>query len=384
MADELIRYSRIKTFIFQPQTYLSFGALGYNLRENEIIVIQSLLTKDYFDGLVPEEINKYVRYNSYDNAEPKISQVYDNTFEINKSLNITVPVQKEEDREKTLEPNKEKCAPKETHISSKIWKDNLSAGFKELYYNDDSDINCGFQMLSNIIYKFTGKKLNKNEIKAALDEEYSKYFGVYGSQILDILISEGKKTQGTRVKAKTISFQDFIYLDDYFITNLDIWVIIKKYNIPSIIIATKPIIITNRLKNFLVMYGKPQDDFVFIYSPALRPENIPKYSVIISKDNKIQHFLDVIKNDDIRHEIIDSIANNFTLEKMLQTFTKKTVVKAKPKLTGKIIVEESSEEDAPAISVAPIKEKQSKKQKATVVIAKPKTKKIKLKLNVEE
>jgi len=382
MADELIRYSRIKTFIFQPQTYLSFGALGYNLRENEIIVIQSLLTKDYFDGLVPEEINKYVRYNSYDNAEPKISQVYDNTFEINKSLNITV--QKDEEREKKEEAEKEKCTPKATHISSKIWKDVLPTGFRELYYNDDSDINCGFQMLSNIIYKFTGNKLNKNEIKAVLDEEYSKYFAAYGSQILDILIAEGKKTQGTRVKAKTLSFQDFIYLDDYFITNLDIWVIMKKYNIPSIIVATKPIIITNRLKNFLVLCGTPPDDFVFIYSPALRSENIPKYSVIISKDDKIQHFLDVIKNDEIKQEIVDSIANNFTLEKMFQTFTKKTVVKAKPKLTGKIIVEESSEEDVPVVSVVPVKEKQSKKQKATVIIAKTKTKKLKPKFSVEE
>ena len=385
MADELIRYSRIKTFIFQPQTYLSFGALGYNLRENEIIVIQSLLTKDYFDGLVPEDINKYARYNTYDNAEPKISQVYDNTFEINKSLNITV--QKEEEREKRVEDEKEKCTPKETHISSKMWKDVMPAGFRELYYNDDSDINCGFQMLSNIIYKFTGNKLNKNKIKSVLDEEYSKYFSTYGSQILDILISEGKKTQGTRVKSNTLSFQDFIYLDDYFITNLDIWVIMQKYNIPSIIVATKPIIITNRLKNFLVLYGTPQDDFVFIYSPALRPENIPKYSVIVkdsSQDDKMLHFLDVIKNDETRREIVDSIANNFTLEKMFQTFTKKSTIKAKPKLTGKIVVEESSEEDAPVMSIAPNKEKKSKKQKATVVIAKPKTKKLKPKLNAEE
>jgi hypothetical protein len=65
---------------------------------------------------------------------------------------------------------------------------------------------------------------------------------------------------------------------------------------------------------------------------------------------------------------------------MFQTFTKKTVVKTKPKLTGKIVVEESSEEDAPVVSVAPVKEKQSKKQKATVTIAKPKTKKLKHKL----
>jgi hypothetical protein len=382
MADELIRYSRIKTFIFQPQTYLSFGTLGYNLRENEIIVIQSLLTKDYFDGLVPEEINKYVKYNTYDNAEPKISQVYENTFEVNKSLNITV--QKEEKGEKDEDSEKEKCSPKEMHISSKVWKDVLPGGFKELYYNDESDINCGFQMAANIIYKYTGTKLNKNKIKIVLDEEYSKYFTTYGSQIIDILISEGKKTQGTRVKAKTLSFQDFIYLDDYFITNLDLWIIMQKYSIPSIIIASKPIIITNRLKNFVVLYGSPEDDFVFIYSPALRQENIPKYSIIVSQDDKIEHFLDIIKNFDVRREIVDSIANNFTLEKMFQTFTKKTTVKAKSKLTGKIVVEESSEEDVPIVSVAPNKEKQSKKQKATVVITKQKTKKLKPKFSVED
>lgn len=390
MADELIRYSRIKTFIFQPQTYLSFGTLGYNLRENEIIVIQSLLTKDYFDGLVPQEINKYVKYNTYDNTEPKISQVYENTFEVNKSLNITV--QKEENGEKNVEKNGEKnedsekegCFPKEMHISSKVWKDVLPIGFKELYYNNDNDINCGFQMLVNIVYKYTGTKLNKNKIKAVLDEEYSKYFGAYGSQIIDILMSEGKKTQGTRVKAKTLSFQDFIYLDDYFITNLDIWIIMQKYSIPSIIIASKPIIITNRLKIFLTLYGSAEDEFVFIYSPALRQEIVPKYSVIVTNDDKIEFSLNDIKNPEIKREIVDSIATNFTLEKMFQTFTKKTTVKEKPKLTGKIVVEESSEEDAPVVSVVPVKEKQSKKQKATVTIAKPKTKKVKPKFNVEE
>jgi hypothetical protein len=70
---------------------------------------------------------------------------------------------------------------------------------------------------------------------------------------------------------------------------------------------------------------------------------------------------------------------------MFQTFTKKSTIKAKPKLTGKIIVEESSDEDVQQIvSVAPTKEKQSKKQKATVTVAKPKTKKLKPKFSVEE
>jgi hypothetical protein len=78
MADELIRYNRIKPFMFEPQTYLSFGNIGYNLRDNEIIMLQSLLTQDYFENIVPVVINKYVKHISYDEAEPIITQPYDN------------------------------------------------------------------------------------------------------------------------------------------------------------------------------------------------------------------------------------------------------------------------------------------------------------------
>ena len=35
MADELIRYSRIKSFILEPQSYLSFTNLSYNLNDDE-------------------------------------------------------------------------------------------------------------------------------------------------------------------------------------------------------------------------------------------------------------------------------------------------------------------------------------------------------------
>ena len=36
MADEIIRYKRINSFIFKPQSYLSFGTIKYNLTNNEI------------------------------------------------------------------------------------------------------------------------------------------------------------------------------------------------------------------------------------------------------------------------------------------------------------------------------------------------------------
>ena len=50
MADELIRYNRIKSFMFKPQAYLSFGQVKYNLRDNEIIILQDLLYPEFFEN----------------------------------------------------------------------------------------------------------------------------------------------------------------------------------------------------------------------------------------------------------------------------------------------------------------------------------------------
>ncbi len=78
MEDELIRYNHIKMFIFKPQKYLSFGNVKYNLREDEIILLHENITQEYFEQLVPAEINQYAKYNTYDTANPIKTSVYDN------------------------------------------------------------------------------------------------------------------------------------------------------------------------------------------------------------------------------------------------------------------------------------------------------------------
>ena len=75
LADEVIRYSRIKMFIFNPKTVLSFSNLKYNLRENEIILLQSLLTKEYFENVTLAKSNQYITYNTYDTTQPLKAQI---------------------------------------------------------------------------------------------------------------------------------------------------------------------------------------------------------------------------------------------------------------------------------------------------------------------
>jgi hypothetical protein len=80
IADELIRYRRIKQFMFEPNMFLSFSDIKYNLHNDELLILQSLLSPDYFDNLVPDNKNKFITYNSYDIVEPNITQIYDNEY----------------------------------------------------------------------------------------------------------------------------------------------------------------------------------------------------------------------------------------------------------------------------------------------------------------
>jgi hypothetical protein len=78
LADEIVRYNRIKSFIFNPKTVLTFTTLKYNLRENEIILLQSLLTQEYFEDIIAAPQNQYITTNTYDTTQPIKGQKYSN------------------------------------------------------------------------------------------------------------------------------------------------------------------------------------------------------------------------------------------------------------------------------------------------------------------
>ena len=59
MADELLRYKRIKEFILKPNVLLSFSNKNYDIHKNEMLILNSYLN-DYFDKLLYVNYGKYV------------------------------------------------------------------------------------------------------------------------------------------------------------------------------------------------------------------------------------------------------------------------------------------------------------------------------------
>ena len=78
LADELLRYKRIHAFMIEPKTFLNITNIDYSIRDDEFIMLQSLLTNEYFDDLVPFQSNDYAKHINYDLAKPVTSHIYQN------------------------------------------------------------------------------------------------------------------------------------------------------------------------------------------------------------------------------------------------------------------------------------------------------------------
>ena len=86
LADEMIRYERVKLFMFEPTKYLSFQDVKYNLRENEIILLETFITQEYFENMEPADANPYIHQTNFytvapSNAGNRGIQVYDPVYQ---------------------------------------------------------------------------------------------------------------------------------------------------------------------------------------------------------------------------------------------------------------------------------------------------------------
>ena len=70
IADELIRYGHIRSFLLKPDIHTSFDTISYDLRDNEILLLETILVNNYFTDIDVSNKNEYAKNNTYDSTNP--------------------------------------------------------------------------------------------------------------------------------------------------------------------------------------------------------------------------------------------------------------------------------------------------------------------------
>jgi hypothetical protein len=69
LADEMLRYRRIRAFMLYPNKYLTFDSISYNLKENEMLLLDADLASYISENKRAIASNDYIEYKSYYTSE---------------------------------------------------------------------------------------------------------------------------------------------------------------------------------------------------------------------------------------------------------------------------------------------------------------------------
>ena len=273
MADELLRYDRIRTIMFQPNTYMNIGSTEYKINDNEIFILQTLIGTDEWKHLVAFNTNEYIQNVNYDMAEPLVSQTYTNE----------VSLQEQETRE-----NKEteydipaECIKKRGLVignNGSMWKRSFPKNTEEHIFMES---NCSFYPIIWIFQQKWKQSLSIQNIKAYLWNSYQPYLATE-PKIVSILMKQGKKNLMNRVKSKEITMEIAIKSEEYYITDLDLWVLAKASKIPLILFTSTKLKTLALNIDWLLLGGLIHDKLFFIRtSPNIVDNTAPEYHLII-------------------------------------------------------------------------------------------------------
>ena len=340
LADEIVRYSRIKSFIFNPKTVLTFTTLKYNLRENEIILLKSLLTKEYFEDITAAPENRYLTSNTYDTTQPIKAQKYSNeeSFEMFNKQEAAVH----------LDDPCIDAFSKKAQIANVYWREVFPKNYKEIIYKS-APKTCSFSAFLTILQDSSEayRELTRNGLKEVLLTEYLNLYDAYGSFILNILKAQGKNLFANQIIAKQLSLNNLIISEEYYATNLDIWILAIHYNIPLIMLSSTSLLENN--KNFMVFNSTGSTDYYFLKVGATLNEVPPSYTIIV--DEKDQYKINImnLRAAIIQEEIKKAPLGNVMLP-FIQTFSLKAA-NTRKKIVAKIPLNPIAVEPAAATLV---------------------------------
>ena len=120
-------------------------------------------------------------------------------------------------------------------------------------------------------------------MKEILVEEYSHYYNDYKFEIIQILKSQGKHKIAKQLIYKKNTLANIIMSEDYYATNLDIWLLAIHFNLPVIFFSATELIENN--EKFFVAYsvkdkGQDVDSFYFIKTPGIKNDIPNSYRLV--------------------------------------------------------------------------------------------------------
>jgi len=283
IADELLRYRRIRLFMLNDKNYLNITNDEYKINENEFILIQTSLNNDYLKNLVPMNVSSQIKNTNYMNAQPQVSQKY-STERI--PISEQLPAEMTENQmESRLQENILGCIHETVDVignpQQSMWKRIFPKTTKEMKFKNTSH-HCSFYVLIAIFQMENAIPISVMSVKTALSEAYKPYMEKYKRSILKMLRIQGKTAIVSGIEKGQYTLETAIMSPEYYISDLDVLIFAKYADIQICLFTGNGLRSINKPSLQWYISGKNYGKkHYFVRSPTLTGSNrIGEYHLI--------------------------------------------------------------------------------------------------------
>ena len=253
LSDEIVRYSKIRKYLFTPREFLSFERVNYKINDDEIILLEEILFDTYLDDIKLRKNDTFIEStNVYDIVNPNDKINYSNTIHENMLRGKEVGPEKTNEESKLIVDCVAQNKYKEKAL---ITLSNNKTTFQVSPYKSTGI--CGFQMVQFIINDYMGKNITIDKIKEMLGKVYLELkmppnkLSLNKSNVTEWSVFSyiNWMNKNRNVAESVISKQSSdknseiikeIKKDTYAMTEIDLFLLFKSYNIPTIIKMKTP------------------------------------------------------------------------------------------------------------------------------------------------
>ena len=368
LSDEFVRYNKFRNFIFENSNVYSYGSVEYNIMSNELLLFQSSLTQEFFKELptINKDNNYIITYDTFDTLGFENTDKIINLKNVKKeqSEKIVIEVSSLKDKEiikqnkmfidnpqqfKTIDELKTqkldsndndddddemKFEDEELELNKNIQlltnytdkkyycsldcnkiTEGFSSNFKttihQLRYSLDDKI-CSFQLILIII-----KYHNKEHINLTIEELRTKLISLYKNNsnfdsLCIILLKNNKKMIMEKVINKTMTFEECVLSNEYYVTYIDIYLLAKEYDLPIILLCNTIIDLTITKEKYIIFNLSRNSNYFFIKNRSLYDrKKIHNYKLIINA-SAVDFNIDEDLLDTPEYKLYSDIKNSIT------------------------------------------------------------------------
>ena len=336
LTDELLRFQKIKNYIFTEREYLSFDNVNYKVNDNEIILLEGILLNTYLNkNLILAKNNKYVVNDSIYELIPAQNPLgYITNVNWNEKRKLDYSDEGDINREKWVS----------TECDKEITNDNISK--LNIIFNNPSEMKlyeydygkCKFVLIEKIIKNhLPDENISIDIIKNRLIDEHKKLImpnhninskgNVHSLvksyitkkndklckliSLLYALNKERNKFNEIEDESKTDDekneiIKGHIMNDNYNVTDFEIFLILKSYNIPALIISPSMSgTVLNKIKKIFNTDIDSNEYYVIVHRKKKVKEMKKKVLCVYTHNNSMKINKNLMLNEELKKSVIN-------------------------------------------------------------------------------